>query len=138
MDEAKEKKSIFKTALNYILSEISYICSVKKRINKYFAVLLLAVMTAYSIPKELLHELHHHTDTVDGFYKSDATKEIGTKHTHCDVFHFEGPVLFYSFNENTITDNFTPYIHTATFIEEYFYHTTYDNFQRGPPCLSFV
>jgi hypothetical protein len=105
------------------------------KINKYVAILMLSVMTAYSVPKELLHEFHHHTDTVDIRYKSDATREVGSKHIHCDVFDFNGPVLFYSFQDFNFSEDFIPHNYNPSFTEEYFYHSTFANFKRGPPSF---
>ena len=92
-------------------------------------------MTAYSIPKELLHEIHHHTDTVDTPFKSDATSEIGIKHVHCSVFEFNGPVLFYSYQDFNYSQNFKPNCYHPAFTEEYFHHCYFDNFKRGPPTF---
>ena len=96
---------------------------------------MLLVMTAYTVPKELLHELHHHIDTVDAPFKSSAAKEIGTKHIHCDAFEFNGPVLFYSYQESSFTENFTSDTCYPSFTDEYIHHSTFDNFKRGPPYL---
>jgi len=106
------------------------------KIRKYLAIGLLLVMGVYSVPKELLHELHHHTDTVDTPFKSDATPDVGTKHIHCDVFEFNGPVLFYSYQVFTFSEDFTPYIYSPNFsTEDYFQYFTPDNLQRGPPSF---
>jgi hypothetical protein len=96
---------------------------------------MLLVMMAYSVPKELLHELHHHTDTVDAPFKSGAAKEVGTKHIHCDAFEFNGPVLFYSYQSFDFTGNDNPDTYSLAFTEEYFHHTSFDNFKRGPPAF---
>ena len=105
------------------------------KIKRYVAILMLLVMTAYSVPKELLHELHHHVDTVDRPFKSGAGKEVGTKHIHCDVFNFNGPVLFSSVHFFSFSDDFVPNCYSPSFNDEYFHHVTFDNFQRGPPIV---
>jgi hypothetical protein len=94
---------------------------------------MLLVITAFCIPKELLHELHHHTDTIDVTYAANSNHEVGQKHTHCDVFQFNGPVLFYSYQIFNFSEDFTPYIYSVVFSDEYFHLTTSDNLNRGPP-----
>jgi hypothetical protein len=109
---------------------------VNLKIKRYVAILMLLVMTAYSVPKELLHEIHHHTDTVDTPFKTNATSEIGIKHVHCSAFEFNGPVLFYSFQIFTFSEDFTPYLYSPNFsTEDYFQYFTPDNLQRGPPSF---
>jgi hypothetical protein len=106
------------------------------KIKRYLAIGLLLVMGVYSVPKELLHELHHHTDTVDSPFTSNNTREISTKHIHCDVFEFNGPVLFYSFQIFTFSVDFTPYIYSPDLsTKDYFQYFTPDNLQRGPPSF---
>ena len=122
------------TLHNFVRNKF-YICSVMLKIKKYVAYILLFVMTAYSIPKELLHELHHHTDTVDSSYKANASKEINTKHTHCNAFNFDGPVLFYSFYVFNFEDDATYFPFVIASIEPYFIHSLHEHFQRGPPNI---
>jgi hypothetical protein len=96
---------------------------------------MLLVITAFCVPKELLHELHHHTDTIDNNYTANSNKEVGSKHIHCDVFQFNGQVLFYSYQLFSFTEDFTPYTYSSVFYDDYFHQSTCDNFQRGPPKL---
>ena len=118
-----------------LFPKIIYICTVNLKIKRYVAILMLLVMTAYSVPKELLHELHHHVDTVDAPFKAGNSREVGTKHIHCDVFNFNGPVLLSSIHFFSFSDDFVPNSFSPTFSDEYFHHVTFDNFQRGPPTV---
>ena len=67
--------------------------SVKSQVHKSIAVILLAVFSVYLIPKELVHAMYGHHDTVDVVVDAHAGKAIGKHHLHCDFLFFEASLF---------------------------------------------
>ena len=56
------------------------------RFKKHIALFLLLISSLFIVPKELLHELTFHTDTVDhGVITSANDFSLSTIHHHCDI-----------------------------------------------------
>ena len=84
--------------------------------RQLFSYFLLFVFILVSVPKELIHELHHHEDTV---HHSCPTNFNGYKiedhHVHCDYLKLEvQPYSFY----NTLVVDFIPYYYSVFSVKE--------------------
>lgn len=113
--------------------EMSIFAMMKKIIRKYISYFLLLIIAVHSVPKELVHELQHHDDTQDSSYSKFTNNEVGKKHTHCDAFHFEGPVLLNNYQIFGFYEDFSPYIYSDTYVSSYFLQGVDENSERGPP-----
>lgn len=100
--------------------------------RKYISFLLLLASTLFIVPKEYLHELQHHTDTVDvPVHTSETT--VGSIHHHCDVLQlFVEP--FDNFKQDLFFANFLLFENAAVFILPHFDTQVNKAFSiRGPP-----
>jgi hypothetical protein len=70
-----------------------------KAYNKYIALFLLAIISAFIVPKELVHELYEHTDTVHSWnHNETGLPALEQEHQHCDLLNFNVPLYFLSLN----------------------------------------
>lgn len=76
-----------------------YICTTLRSFNKYISVFLLAVISAFIVPKELVHALYDHEDTVHSIsHNETGLPEIENIHQHCDILNFNVPLYFLTLN----------------------------------------
>jgi hypothetical protein len=109
------------------------------RFNKHISVFLLLVSSLFTVPKELLHELSFHKDTIDHCYANPTGAfAVSAIHHHCDIlevfvqpYHASDEALLFS--------------QTAKIISQYSFNApsvsfeTVDSFEiRGPPAGIFV
>lgn len=95
---------------------------------------LLFVFTLLSVPKELIHELHHHEDTVHHLCNHDFSDEkVEGQHLHCDYLKLE-------INPFIRNSNFFLQIVTVDYAEfnsqqqfEFYFPVSAINHLRGPP-----
>ena len=74
-----------------------------RAIRTYFSVILLAVISFAITPKEFIHDLYDHTDTVEDQYCLHGILHVDGTHHHCEMlsyaaFPFEGNTGEISFN----------------------------------------
>jgi len=105
------------------------------RFNKHIAVLLLLISSLFVVPKELLHELSFHDDTVDHCVNNLTDGlTLSNEHHHCDILQVfvppyhtsDGAILF-----SQVVENISRY----TFNAPSFSFEIADAFViRGPPA----
>ncbi len=105
-------------------------------LKKYIAFLLLLISTLFVVPKELLHELTCHEDTVDTHCTQTDGLAISTAHHHCDVLQVFVP----PFNTSDATVHFSTAVKIST---HYCFNTLTFSAEvvqrfviRGPPSVS--
>jgi hypothetical protein len=65
--------------------------------SKHIAIFLLAVISAFIVPKELVHAFYDHSDTVHAVSHSDTgLPVVENAHQHCDILNFNVPLYFLS------------------------------------------
>ncbi|MGI8892389.1 MAG: hypothetical protein ACR2GN_02905 [Bacteroidia bacterium] len=100
------------------------------------SIFFLCVFAIITVPKELIHELHHHEDTLHIECSRDFSgTRVEDHHIHCDYLNFE----FKPFNSesffplNYFTVDFTELV-TRT-INDSFSPPESVNYLRGPPSF---
>ena len=105
------------------------------RVNLLFSYLLIVVFTFISIPKELIHELHH-DDSIHHSCSIDFSDfKIEDHHIHCDYLKIEVQLFHFNsyFNINYFTFNFSSFLVKENLN---FQLQKKEIFQlRGPPAL---
>lgn len=56
---------------------------------------LLAAISVFIFPKELIHEFYHHEDSVDLICSDGCEGHISNEHQHCDVLQLNLPPLYF-------------------------------------------
>jgi hypothetical protein len=106
-----------------------------KKLNKHIALLLLAAFSLLILPKELLHALYEHTDTVDVHFEKGASAQIGNAHEHCDVLQLSSPNAFISSTNFVFS---VRYICSTIKVAELTYSKVFTQptcLLRGPPVV---
>lgn len=106
-----------------------------QKLNKIIASFLLLVLSVFIVPKELLHELHHH-DTIHQSSTSEEGTQIENIHHHCIALQLHSPPFISSLNYfNVLLES-----SKITFYDRneghYFSHFYNLNLLRGPPAIS--
>jgi hypothetical protein len=103
--------------------------------QKFITFFLLAVLSFFITPKELIHEFHHHEDSTDVVCMDDCKDHIGNQHQHCDILQLTTPPLYHhvaAFSFHSVSFSFSFLLkNTAAYIADPI-HTF---FLRGPPSL---
>ena len=63
----------------------SYLWPILKKFQRHISIFLLAALSLFITPKELLHEFSSHLDTTDKEHSAACAGHISTHHQHCDV-----------------------------------------------------
>jgi hypothetical protein len=104
-------------------------------IQKLIAAFLLAAVSLFVSPKELIHEFFHHEESMDITHADDCSGHLSAEHQHCDVLQLTTPPLFhhvinYSFSTPVLLFNLQVHIASSFhFVSSPFL------FFRGPPSL---
>ncbi len=105
--------------------------------KRHIAVVLLLACTFFVVPKELLHELTCHDDTVDTHCIPTDGLAISTIHHHCDIFQ----VFVQPYNASDASMNFS---NAVRIIEHYSFNDLSFSVEvvqrfviRGPPAAYF-
>jgi len=74
-----------------------------RALRTYFSVILLAVLSFAIVPKEFIHDLYDHSDTIEDQYCLHGILHIEGTHHHCEMlgyaaFPFEGIASEIPFN----------------------------------------
>jgi hypothetical protein len=103
--------------------------------QKITGLFLLAVISFFITPKELIHELHH-DDTIDAVCMDACKDHISAVHQHCDVLQLTTPPLYHQllvFSFNFESFPFTFLIKSGT---TYFTDCVFSFYLRGPPSVA--
>jgi hypothetical protein len=102
--------------------------------QKYISVFLLAVISFFIVPKELIHEFHHR-DTEDILCMDACKDHVSNVHDHCDVLQLNTPPLHHhvtGFSFHVVSLPFSFLIkNTTTYIAD----RAFSFYLRGPPTL---
>ena len=103
-----------------------------KRHISFFLIIVLSVLI---IPKESLHELTDHHDTIDACFNHGENNQIGNNHQHCDVLQLNTPPLFSFFNTFLIHVSSVKFSFNVS--NDNFYLANHFNlhYLRGPPTV---
>lgn len=106
-----------------------------QNLRKFISVVLLAVISFYSTPKELLHGLTNHHDTQDVICTDYCEHHFTSEHKHCEVLQLTTPPFHHPINNlSFISDKLLCIISVESTSS---YHSSYSSFLffRGPPSL---
>ena len=105
--------------------------------NKHIAVLLLLISTLFVVPKEVLHELNCHHDTVDTHCTPADSLALSIIHHHCEILQ----VFVQPYNAADATQVFT---NVVKIISHYSFNAHLFSVEivqrfviRGPPAAVF-
>jgi hypothetical protein len=60
-------------------------------VKRYIAFFCLVTIAVFIVPKEFIHSLYGHTDTIDVFQK-DNVIQFEKQHRHCEILKYETPL----------------------------------------------
>jgi len=103
--------------------------------RKFVALVLLAAVSFFFSPKELVNDFFHHDDTKDLIAYAGTGQQIENLHQHCDLLQFSVPPVIHhvgSFSfANAVVYCMQPANNTGI------YYPSYSSFLffRGPPSI---
>src|SRR5689334_731899 len=98
--------------------------------------LLLAALSLFITPKELLHELSKHDDTVDVVCHNECSTHVETEHQHCDVLQLSSPPLYNSVTDFSFSSDKLSCLQSFESTSSYHFSCSPFLFFRGPPAIS--
>src|SRR5689334_15470413 len=104
-------------------------------LRRFFSIVLLAVISFYSVPKEFLHELTSHHDTQDVICTDYCEHHFTVEHKHCDVLQLTTPPFHQPINNlSFVSDKLLCVVSIESTSN---YHSSHSPFLffRGPPSL---
>ncbi len=108
----------------------------QRTFQKSIALFLLAVISFFITPKELIHELHHHEDSMDVLCMDACKDHVSEQHQHCDVLQLTTPPLYHhvaSFSFNVVSIPFSFLVKSTT---SYVADRAFSFYLRGPPEIA--
>jgi hypothetical protein len=107
-----------------------------KKFRATISFLLLAALSVFITPKELLHEFSKHDDTVDAVCHNACATHVETEHQHCDVLQLSSPPLYLSVNSFSFSPDKLACISSFESTSSYHFSCSPFLFFRGPPAIS--
>ena len=83
------------------------------KIRKYLAVLFLSLISLFIVPKEYIHELSGHEDTLCFSHHNNILEK---SHHHCSILNFNAPQFVTAISCHLLADNVQLHIF---FIDDY-------------------
>src|SRR5262245_46376118 len=74
----------------------TYLWPLMSHLRTYIAFFLLAAISLYVAPKDLLHELGGHQHTEDVICTDTCAHHVSKAHHHCDCLQLSSPPLYHS------------------------------------------
>jgi hypothetical protein len=114
-----------------------YNSSTLKYFREFISVFLLLCSALFIVPKELIHELSYHHDTIDACHNDAASETaLSNEHHHCDILEvFVQP--YNAPDAGILFSSVTEIISQYTFISTSPVFEVIDSFSiRGPPSFS--
>ena len=107
-----------------------------KIFTRHIAFLLLLVSAFFIVPKEVIHELGCHGDTIDIPHSHTTGIAVETVHHHCDVLQlffspFDDSVFAYEFKLTQVFFAFP-----ASAVGDFFFDIFHSYEIRGPPSVT--
>ena len=102
--------------------------------QKHISVFLLAVISFFIVPKELIHEFHHH-DTVDAICMDDCKDYISNIHEHCDALQLNTPPLYHHVADFSFHFVSLPFSFLVKNTSADIANRAFSFYLRGPPAL---
>ena len=122
--------------IKYLIETLKfYLWHPMQQLRRFLSVILLAVISFYSAPKELLHQLTNHHDTEDVICTNYCKQHFTNEHKHCEVLQLTTPPFNHPINTLYFISDKLPC--TISFESTGNYHSSYSPFLffRGPPSL---
>ncbi|MCX6291385.1 MAG: hypothetical protein NT126_06425 [Bacteroidetes bacterium] len=107
----------------------------QNNIRKWIAWFLLAAVSFFVTPTELIHQLTDHDDTFDLIAHSETSTHVEALHQHCDMLQFSVPPMFHEANIFTLHTSVIPVSVSTGTSCDYFYSSSPFLFFRGPPVV---
>jgi|ERR1041385_2330700 hypothetical protein len=106
-----------------------------QNLRRFFSIFLLAIISFYSVPKELLHAFSSHHDTEDVICTDYCAHHFTNEHKHCEMLQLSVPPLHYSLQNFSFVLSGLLMIAPAEKTHEYHFSLSPFLFFRGPPAL---
>jgi hypothetical protein len=92
-------------------------------------------LSAFIVPKEMVHQFYGHTDTVHTFHHSESDlPTVENEHEHCEMLNFNTPLYFFSVHFFSAGEKPTT-IHLSENSKRFFCSPDFRLFSlRGPPA----
>jgi hypothetical protein len=106
-----------------------------KKLRIHLSFLLLAALSLFITPKELLHAHSGHEDTTDVACHDACATHFENEHEHCDVLQLSSPPLYFSVSDFSFS--FDKLVCNQPVENTGSYHSSVSAFLffRGPPAL---
>ena len=101
-----------------------------RSIKKHIAILFLVLISLLIVPKEFIHSLAGHEDTVCFWHNG---KTLDKHHHHCAILNFNAPPYVETSGTNLEVSSFNFYIHSLNDYTCYFNDFTNLSYLRAPP-----
>ncbi|MBL4654426.1 MAG: hypothetical protein JKY33_01205 [Bacteroidia bacterium] len=134
MQENTEKhlRTVIKVDVRQIFIHLTGKDMLLKRTISYLIILSLGLVV---FPKELVHELHEHEDTIHKLCEKHSGPHFEKEHTHCDILNFQFPPFFHTY---TLINMITPFLFEVGIQDlpfSIFNTITDSNPSRAPPTV---
>jgi len=106
-----------------------------QNLRRFFSVVLLAVISFYSTPRELWHELSNHRDTEDVICTDYCEHHFTSEHKHCETLQLTMPPFHYPINNLCFVSDKLLCIVSVESTSNYYASYSPFLFFRGPPSL---
>ena len=104
--------------------------------RRYISFILLAAISLYIAPKDLLHELSGHEDAMDEICLDACAHHISEAHHHCDCLQLSSPPLYHSVNNFSFVSTALLSVQPVENVTGYHFSLSPFLFFRGPPSVS--
>jgi len=102
--------------------------------RKYVAWFLLALISVFIVPKELIHAFHTHTETHEKQHPQGET-QFDSPHSHCYLLQLEAPLYLKEESAAKVFILVKHYCFITRRYDETVEILTSSRFVRGPPAL---
>src|SRR4051812_20223918 len=106
-----------------------------KSFRRLISLFLLAAISLYIAPKDLLHELCQHEDTHDVICTDYCVQHFSNVHRHCEVLQLTTPPFHQTVNNFSFSSVELLCILSAESKSSYHFSLSPFLFLRGPPSL---
>jgi hypothetical protein len=107
-----------------------------KKLRIALSFLLLATLSVFITPKELLHGFSKHDDTVDVLCNNECATHVEKEHEHCDVLQLYAPPLYLSVTDFSFSPDKLACLQSFESTSDYHFSCSPFLFFRGPPVVS--
>ena len=108
----------------------------KNTLRIVVAYILLAAVSFFVTPTELIHACIQHDDTCDAISHNELGQHVEKLHQHCDMLQFSVTPLIHAVNHFTFSTAELLCIQPVESVSSYHHSSSAFLFFRGPPAIA--